>query len=50
MTFSLSLNNNIGEVRDTTDIVRFASFLDIHLDIDTGGRLRMKIHDFNLSL
>jgi hypothetical protein len=33
------------EIRDTTDTDRSASYLDPHLEIDSGGRLRTKLYD-----
>ena len=33
------------EVKDTTDTDRSASYLDIHLEIDSEGRLRSKLYD-----
>ena len=33
------------EIRDTTNIDRSASYLDIHLEIDSEGRLRTKLYD-----
>ena len=33
------------EIRDTTDTDRSASYLDPHLQIDSGGRLRTKLYD-----
>jgi len=53
----LSLNNSsssdfvdgiysIGlEIKDTTDTDRFASYLDLHLEIDSEWRLRTIIYD-----
>jgi len=32
-----------SEIKDVTDTARSASYLDLHLDIDSGGRLRMKL-------
>ena len=34
------------EIKDTTDTDRSVSYLDLHLDIDSEGRLRTKLHDF----
>ena len=33
------------EIKYTTDTDRYASFLDIHLQIDSEGRLRTKLYD-----
>jgi hypothetical protein len=33
------------EIKDTTDIDTSASYLDIHLEIDSEGRLRTKLYD-----
>ena len=33
------------EAKDTTDAVRSASYFDLHLEIDSEGRLRMKLYD-----
>jgi len=33
------------EVKDTIDIQRFASYLDIHLEIDNGKWLKTKVYD-----
>jgi hypothetical protein len=33
------------ERKDTTDTDRSASYLDLHLEIDSEGRLRMKLYD-----
>ena len=33
------------EIKDTTDTDRFASYLDLHLEIDSEGRLRTKLYD-----
>jgi hypothetical protein len=48
----LSLDNYVDriypiepEIKDTTDTDRSASYLDLHLDIDSEGRLRMKLYD-----
>ena len=42
------------EIKDTTDTARAASYLDLHLDIDSERRLRMKLYDkrddFNFSV
>ena len=39
------------EIKDTTDTDRSASYLDLHLEIDSEGRLRTKLYnkrdDFN---
>ena len=33
------------EIKDTTDTDRSASYLDLHLKIDSEGRLRTKLYD-----
>ena len=33
------------EIKDTTDTDRFASYLDLHLEIDSEGRLKTKSSD-----
>ena len=33
------------EIKDTTDTDRSASYLDLHLEIDSGGQLRTKLYD-----
>jgi hypothetical protein len=33
------------EIKDTTDTDMSASYLDLHLDIDSEGRLRTKLYD-----
>ena len=33
------------EIKDTTDTDRFASYLDLHLEIDNEGLLRTKLYD-----
>jgi hypothetical protein len=33
------------EIKDTTDTDRSASYLDLHLEIDSNGRLRTKLYD-----
>jgi hypothetical protein len=33
------------EIKDTTDTDRSTSYLDLHLEIDSEGRLRMKLYD-----
>jgi hypothetical protein len=33
------------EIKDTTDTDSSASFLDLHLEIDSEGRLRTKLYD-----
>ena len=33
------------EIKDTTDTVKSASYLDLHLEIDTRGRLYTKLHE-----
>ena len=33
------------EIKDTTDTVRSASYLDIHLEIDNESRLRATLYD-----
>ena len=42
------------EIKDTTDTARAASYLDLHLDIDSEWRLRTKLYDkrddFNFSV
>jgi hypothetical protein len=41
------------DIKDTTDTDRSASYLDLHLKIDSEGRLRTKLHetidDFNFA-
>jgi hypothetical protein len=41
-------------IKDTTDTDRYASYLDLHLEIDRGGRLRTKLYgkrdDFNFPI
>ena len=32
-------------IKDTTDTVKSASYLDLHLEIDTRGRLNTKLYD-----
>ena len=32
-------------IKDTTDTDRSASYLDLHFEIDSEGRLRTKLHD-----
>ena len=48
----LSLDNYVDriypiepDIKDTTDTDRSASYLDLHLDIDSEGRLRTKLYD-----
>ena len=48
----LSLDNYVDriypiepEIKDTTDTDRSATYLDLHLDIDSEGRLRTKLYD-----
>ena len=42
------------EIKDTTDTYRSASYLDLHLEIDSEGQLRTKLYDkrddFNLPI
>jgi len=33
------------DINDTTDTDRSASYLDLHIDIDSDGRLRTKLYD-----
>ena len=33
------------EIKDTTDTQKSASYLDLHLEIDNGGRLKTKLDD-----
>ena len=33
------------EIKDTTETIRSASYLDLHLEIDNNGRLRTKLYD-----
>ena len=33
------------EIKDTTDIDRYASYLDLHLEIDSEGRFRATLYD-----
>ena len=33
------------EIKDTTDTERSASYLDLHIEIDSEGRLRTKLYD-----
>ena len=39
-TYSIEL-----EIKDTTDTDRYASYLDLHLKIDSEERLRTKLYD-----
>ena len=32
-------------LKDTTDTVKSASYLDLHLEIDNEGRLKTKLYD-----
>ena len=48
----LSLDNYVDriypiepDIKDTTDTDRSASYLDLHLEIDSEGRLRTKLYD-----
>jgi hypothetical protein len=34
-----------NEIKDTTDTIRFASCIDLHLEIDREGQLRAKLYD-----
>ena len=49
--YVLSINNSrFGdpiklEIKDTTDTDRYASYLDLHIEIDIEGRLRTKLYD-----
>jgi hypothetical protein len=36
------------EIKDTTDTDRSASYLDLHLEIDSEGWLRMKLGKFTM--
>ena len=36
------------EIKDTTDTDRFASYLDLHLEIDSEGRLRTTLYDISI--
>jgi hypothetical protein len=38
------------EIKDTTDTDRSASYLDLHLEIDSEGRLRTKFYDENFPI
>ena len=42
------------EIKDTTDTDRYASYLDLHIEIDSEGRLGTKLYDkrddFNFSI
>jgi hypothetical protein len=38
-------NRSKLEIKDTTDTASSVSYLDIHLKIDSGCRLRMKLYD-----
>jgi hypothetical protein len=38
------------EITDTTDTHRSATFLDIRLEIDNEGRVRIKLYDFNFPI
>ena len=33
------------EIKDTTDTVKSTSYLDLHLEIDNEGRLKIKLYD-----
>ena len=33
------------QIKDTTDTVKSASYLDLHLEIDNEGRLKTKLYD-----
>ena len=33
------------EIKDTTDTVKSASYLDLHLEIDNEGRIKTKLYD-----
>ena len=38
-------STSIFEIKDTTDTVKSASYLDLHLEIDNEGRLKTKLYD-----
>jgi hypothetical protein len=38
------------EIKDTTDTYRSASYLDLHLEIDSEGRLRFQFSHCELSI
>jgi hypothetical protein len=40
----LHINGKL-EIKDTTDTDRSASYLDLHLEIDSEDRLRTKLYD-----
>jgi hypothetical protein len=45
-TWNLRHSLPIGlEIKETTDTDRSASYLDLHPEIDSEGRLRMKLYD-----
>jgi len=46
----LSLNNSMLEIKGPTDTDRSASYLDLHLEIDSEGRLRTKLYDKEMIL
>jgi hypothetical protein len=35
------------EVKDTTDTQKSASYFDLHIEIDNGGRLKTKLYNVN---
>ena len=42
----VSIKPNELEVNDTNDTQKSASYLDLQLEIDNGGRLKTKLYDF----
>ena len=42
------INPNELEVEDTTDTQKSASYLDLHFEIDNGGRLKRKLYMTNV--
>jgi hypothetical protein len=36
--------HNELEIKDTTDTQRSASYFDLHLEIDNGGRVKIKLY------
>ena len=44
-TSTFMFSNNLQEIKDTTDSPKSACYLDLHLEIDSRGKLTTKLYD-----
>ena len=45
LVYQIAHSESKLEIKDTTDTVKSASYLDLHLEIDNEGRLKTKLYD-----